>query len=145
MIRAGVLPKPDLAVISDTSRERRTTWEYLCQHMQPHLDPVGVKIEIAPHTLARVDLYDKSGLTLVPAYTAEGRLAAFCSGEWKRDVCERWLRSKGVTECEQWIGYSLDELWRVKKDHRGWCKIAYPLIDKMVAAREAAATEACEE
>ncbi len=132
MIAKGVLPKPDLAVIADTGRERRTTWDYLHAHMQPYLDQAGVKIELAPHTLARVDLYDKSGLTLMPAYTAEGRKSSFCSGEWKRDVIERWLRLKGVKECESWIGYSLDELWRVKKDHRGWCKLAFPLIDRMV-------------
>jgi hypothetical protein len=133
LIRDGALPKPDLAVIADTGRERRTTWEYLYGVMQPCLDPVGVKVEVAPHNLARVDLFDKSGLTLMPAYTAEGRLASFCSGEWKRDVIERWLRLKGVKECDQWIGYSIDELGRVgKKDHRSWCRLAFPLIDRFI-------------
>ena len=145
LIREGALPRPDLVGIADTSREIGTTWEYLYGTMQPYLDKIGLKIEVAPHTLARVDMYDKDGLTLMPAYTrtvtrisglyeeeeiAEGRLSAFCSGEWKRDVMERWLRLKGVKECEQWIGYSLDEEWRVKKDHRGWCHLTHPLIEK---------------
>jgi hypothetical protein len=134
LIREGVLPKPDLAGIADTGRERRATWTYLREHLQLYLDPVGVKIEVVPHSLARVDLYDRStGLTLIPAYTAEGRLAAFCSGEWKRDVMERWLRSKGVTECVQWLGFSLDEIRRATgKAHRPWCKPAYPLIDLLM-------------
>jgi hypothetical protein len=132
LIRQGALPVPDLAAIADTSRECATTWEYLRDHMQPYLDPIGLQIQVVPHTLARVDLYDRTGLTMAPAYTAEGRKAAFCSGEWKRDVMERWLRLQGVKECVQWIGYSLDEVWRVKNDHRPWCHLEFPLIDRMV-------------
>lgn len=133
LIRKGVLPVPDLAVIADTGRERRTTWEYLSGVMQPYLAPTGLVIRVAPHTLARKDLYDASGLTLMPAWTEEGRLSAFCSGEWKRDVIERWLRLQGVEECDQWIGYSIDEMRRVpRKDHRPWCRLRFPLIDLML-------------
>lgn len=129
LIREGRLPVPDLAGIADTGRERRTTWDYLNRFMQPYLDPIGLKIEVIPHTLSRVDLYAKDGATLMPAYTSEGRLSPFCSGEWKRDVFERWLRSKGVKTATSWIGYSMDELWRVKKDHRSWLNLEFPLID----------------
>lgn len=68
----------------------------------------------------------------MPAYTEEGRLAAYCSGEWKRDVVERWLRERGVKQCALWIGFSMDELGRAKKDHRPWCRIEYPLIERWV-------------
>lgn len=134
LVAEGALPVPDLAVIADTGRERRTTWEYLHDHMQPYLlNRVGLTVQTASHDLARKDLYDDSGLTLMPAYTAEGRKAAFCSGEWKRDVIERWLRAQGVRECVSWIGYSIDEVRRVpKRDHRPWCHLAFPLIDRMI-------------
>jgi hypothetical protein len=133
LIKAGELPMPDLAGIADTSREMQSTWDYLHNVMQPYLAEIGLTIEVVPHDLARVDLYDKTGLTLVPAWTDEGRLSAFCSGEWKRDVMERWLRLKGVKDCDSWIGYSIDELRRVpKKDHRHWCRLQFPLIDKML-------------
>lgn len=129
LIREGALPKPDLAVIADTGRERRATWEYLDRVIRPYLAPIGVEIEVAPHDLARVDLYTRGGDVLIPAFTATGRLPAWCSGEWKRDVVERWLRSRGVEECACWIGYSLDELARCKGAHRPWCRPAWPLID----------------
>jgi hypothetical protein len=135
LVGEGALPVPDLAGIADTGREVGSTWDYLHDVMQPYLDRKvpGLKIEVVPHTLSRVDLYDRTGLTLMPAYTAEGRLPSFCSGEWKRDVMMRWLRLKGVKECEQWIGYSIDELHRVpKKDRRGWCRLAFPLIDRFI-------------
>lgn len=132
LIRDGRLPIPDLALIVDTGREKETTWQYMREHMLPHLSPVGLDIAVAPHSLARVDLADKTGLTLMPAYTDEGRLSSFCSGEWKRDTAERWLRLQGVRECTQWLGFSMDEAWRVKKDHRPWCHLAFPLIDLFV-------------
>lgn len=133
LIREGALPRPALTVIADTGRERRTTWEYMHGVMQPYLAPTGVLIHIASHALAGKDLYGPTGLPLVPAYTGTGRLPGYCSGHWKRDVIERWLRLQGVTECECWIGYSIDERRRVaKEDHRPWCHYSFPLIDRMV-------------
>lgn len=136
LIRQGALPMPDLAVIADTGREKQSTWDYLHNVLQPYLDPCGLKVQIASHELARVDLYDKDGLTLMPAYTKEGRLGAFCSGEWKRDVIERWLRKQGVKDCVQWLGFSSDEQRRATyKAHRPWCRPAYPLIDMVRLSR----------
>lgn len=126
LIGEGALPVPDLAGIVDTGRERKTTWAYLRDVLNPYLRAKrGFEVEVVPATLARKGLYGPDGLTLIPAFTAEGRLAAFCSGHWKRDVMERWLRSKGVKDCLQWIGFSLDERHRAtEKAHRPWCRPA---------------------
>lgn len=134
LIVEGVLPRPDIACIADTGREKRTTWQYLTEHMQPYLDRIGLQIQIIPHSLATRDLYASDGRTLLPAYDGDdGRMATFCSGHWKRDVVERWLRLQGVEEAVSWIGFSIDEMDRVSaKDHRPWCKIEYPLIDRMI-------------
>lgn len=133
LIVEGVIPAPSFSGIADTSREVKSTWDYLHRILNPYLAQAGVTVEVVPHTLARVDLFDKGGLTLMPAWTAEGRLSSFCSGEWKRDVMERWLRSKGVNNCEQYIGFSVDEMHRATgKAHRPWCRPVYPLIDKML-------------
>ncbi len=131
LIGEGGLPVPDLSAIVDTGRERRTTWEYLHGVLNPYLRAKrGIEVEVVPHSFSRVDLYDKTGTTLMPAYTDEGRLPAFCSGEWKRDAFERWLRSRNTKECTMWLGFSLDERQRATgKAHRPWCVPAYPLID----------------
>jgi hypothetical protein len=132
LIGEGALPVPDYAGIVDTSREVQSTWDYLRDVLNPYLlRKRGFEVQRVPHTFARVDMYDKDGLPLVPAYTAEGRLAAFCSGEWKRDAFERWLRSLGVEQATMWIGYSLDEKHRATgKAHRSWLQPAYPLIER---------------
>lgn len=132
MVNEGVLPKPDFAGIADTGRECQSTWDYLDGVLNPYMREVGIEVERVGHELSRVDLYDKSGLTLIPAYTSEGRLSAFCSGEWKRDVMERWLRSKGVKTVTQWLGFSWDERHRCKKPHRDWCQLEFPLVDRMI-------------
>jgi hypothetical protein len=65
----------------------------------------------------------------MPVYSGTGRLGAFCSGEWKRDAMERWLRSRGVKTCTQWLGFSTDEKHRATgKAHRKWLQPDYPLI-----------------
>lgn len=133
LIRTGALPKPDLAVIADTGRERKTTWKYLREHVQPYLDPIGLTIQVAAHEMAGRDMYSGNGDLLIPAYTQTGRLPTFCSGAWKRDVVERWMRQMGVEEADVWIGFSTDEARRCGKAHRPWAQPRYPLIEKRVS------------
>jgi hypothetical protein len=146
LVREGVLPVPDLAGIADTGREVPSTWDYLRGVVQPYLAPIGLTIEVVPHSFSRVDLYATDGLTLIPAYTrnlrrfdglfgeeaevAEGRLPTFCSDEWKRRAMYRWYRLKGVESCDQWIGFSLDEQRRVKEAPKKWVVNRFPLIEK---------------
>ncbi len=133
LIAAGKLPRPERAVIADTGREATSTWEYLEKYMQPRLNTVGLKVEIIPHSLALNDLYDGKGRVLVPAFTKGGigQMRTFCSGEWKRDVTLRYLRSLNYgpkNPIRQWIGFSLDEIGRCKPSKRKWVEIEWPLI-----------------
>lgn len=130
LIAQGRLPKPEVSVIADTGREGSKTWTYLMDHIQPLMDTVGVKIEIAPHSLATVDLYGKNGDLLIPAFTASGKLPTFCSTEWKARVVSRYLRSLGYGSklpVRTWIGFSLDEIHRVK-EMKGWQEYWWPLL-----------------
>lgn len=114
----------------DTGREVSTTWNYLHGTLNPYLARCGIAVEVVPHTFARVDLFTKNGEMVMPAYTTTGRLSPFCSSEWKGQAMQRWLRSKGVKTCTQWLGFSLDESRRASgKAHRPWCQPAYPLLD----------------
>lgn len=108
LIANGTLPKPDIIVGSDTGREATETWEYFRDHMQPYLAKHGMTVEIVPHSFAACDLYARDGETLlVPAWTETGKLTNYCSGEWKRDVIERWLRKvKEVKGATMWLGIS---------------------------------------
>lgn len=128
LVALGRLPRPDRVVIADTGREASETWQYAEAHIRPLLRKLGLDLEIAPHSLARRDLYSGNGDMLLPAWTAQGRLPTFCSSEWKKQVVRRYLRSVGVRECVTWIGISLDEFGRAKDSDRQWQRYRWPLL-----------------
>jgi hypothetical protein len=130
LIAQGRLPKPEMIVIADTSREASETWEYLDNHVTPLLGSVGLKVNIAPHSLSYVDLYS-NGELLIPAYTKHGMLQTFCSSEWKAKVVQRYLRGGGYGPKKPvltWIGISLDEKRRAKPSSLQWQKLHWPLL-----------------
>lgn len=130
LVAQGKLPKPDYVIAADTGREMPTTWEYADQYMRPLLASVGLELHIAPHNLATVDIYGLNGDMLIPVYTPTGKFTTFCSSEWKQRVVWRYARQVlGCgTDMVNWIGFSLDEVKRIKgEDGR-----RYPLIDLML-------------
>ena len=137
LICQGRLPKPDLAVIADTGREYSPVWDYLRDYVTPALAEAGVTLNIAGHDLATVDLYSgKDGDTLlIPAYTDKagsgkaGQLPKYCSQEWKVRVIQRFCKAHGIKDADQWIGYTTDEMARMKvyREEGNWQHL-YPLI-----------------
>lgn len=136
LIGDGRLPKPDISVMVNTGRERSGTWPFVNDFIRPQLAQVGAELIVIPSLEADgepVSLFAADGLILLPGFTTQisgsvGKLSAFCSGTWKRDPQERYLRSLGVETATQWIGISRDELKRLRGQHRPWLKITYPLV-----------------
>lgn len=132
-ISKGLLPKPDHIVMADTGRERTSTWEYLHNVMAPYLAKIGLAVEVVPHSLSLNDLYggkDKDTL-LMPVYTTNGKLRTFCSGEWKRDVINRYLSKLGIKKRIQWLGYSTDEMRRIHFSRTQSVEHQFPLIEPL--------------
>lgn len=136
LIVQGKLPKPDLAVISDTERELSTTWDYMDAWTAPALAKVGVTLHrVKKSKYATVDLYggaDGNSL-LIPAFTTKngdiGKLPGYCSNEWKLRVVQRWAtREHGVKAATLWMGISTDEQRRASVPTGKWEK-RYPLIE----------------
>jgi hypothetical protein len=136
LIKLGVLPKPDVVVMADTSRENPSTWEYLEKHTRPMLAEMGLEIHIAGHDLATVDIYSGNGDLLLPVYTKDGKLPGFCSNEWKKRVVDRYLKKNlGISSGTKWLGYGLEERRRWMKQHNtveGKWKTVCPLVDLMI-------------
>ena len=139
MILEGKLPRPDMIVMADTAREVRTTFEYMNQVVQPALAEIGLRVEIAGHELSKHDLY-KSGDLLLPAFTRQngqlGKMPTFCSNEWKQRVIRRYLRNRGVTDTDVWLGISLDECERMKDSGLNWYRHVYPLCEIVPTTRQ---------
>lgn len=132
LIVTGRLPKPDIAAIVDTGREKTATWEYVEQIHRPALASVGVDLHVVSHDYAKHDLM-KSGRVLMPMYTTHGgslsKLPTYCSNEWKKRPLMRWLREQGVKQARQWLGISIDESDRMKLSGVQWLENGFPLID----------------
>lgn len=131
LVATGKLPKPAITVMADTGREDAATWAYLREVMAPYLAGAGVVVEVAPHSLATVDLYSKGAKLLIPAFTATGKLPTFCSVEWKQRVVSRFLRGKGygpANPVRLWLGMSTDEASRAKDSPTEWASHHYPLL-----------------
>lgn len=156
LIKRGALPRPDRIIIADTGRENPSTWEYRDEIAEPLAQSIGMTIEIAPRNLAYVDLYGHNGDLLLPVWTKTGKLTAFCSDEWKREVVNRYLhlgalgyergdiprltpetvraamKLRAREQRTHWIGFALDERKRVK-GHDGR---RYPLLELGLTKRD---------
>jgi len=156
LVKQGKLPRPDRIVIADTGRERKTTWRYLESTARPQMREIGLEIEIAPRSLAYVDIYGHNGDLLLPVYTATGKMSAFCSTEWKARVVERYLHllelGHSISDIAQmsqqqvkiemkrrtsgtytnWIGFTYDERDRIKGNEGRW----YPLVEMMLTKED---------
>lgn len=135
LIGQSKIPKPDKIVIADTGREKTSTWDYREEIGEPLAQSIGLTIEIAPRSLAYVDLYSHQGQLLIPVFTLTGKLSAFCSTEWKVRVVRRYLKAQNIHSATSWIGYAYDERQRYKpnkEDQAGPWYRAVPLIDAML-------------
>lgn len=129
LVARGVLPPPDHFIFADTGREVASTIAYADEHVRPLLAGLGVELEVAPHSLATVDLYAQNGDLLLPVFTETGKLSTYCSTEWKQRPIERYLRARGVSSATFWLGFSLDERHRARNRGRAPWKRTFPLLD----------------
>lgn len=134
LICAGKLPKPDYAVMTDCGYEKRSTWEYVNTVIGPRLKEAGIELHII-QTLDYTDnrLVDKGDYVLIPAYRNEGgkvvKLRTACNHLWKVRPVRKWLRERGVSFCENWLGISAKEAHRMRKPSHKWFTHRYPLVE----------------
>jgi hypothetical protein len=113
LIAQRSLPCPEFAVIADTGHEASETWEYLTKYVQPLLDTVGLKVEIAPPTLQKRGLKTEKG-------------------DLKKRVIMRYMRQRCYgpdNPAEMWIGFSRDEMGRCASSGVKWLEYSWPLLD----------------
>lgn len=133
LIQDGRLPKPEIAFMINTGREKAGTWPFVDGFIRPALQSVGLELTIVPKDeFAYVDLFSHKGDILLPGFTTQGggrgKLEPYCSGEWKRDVASRWLKSIGIDSATMWVGISANEAHRIRAPRSKWLQLAYPLI-----------------
>jgi hypothetical protein len=136
MSAAGDLPKLDHVVFADTQGELPETYAYL-DYLRPILDTAGIPL----HVVTAGNLYDDltsatptSSNPTPPVHLrmadgSKGRLGQYrCSYDYKRRIIDRAVRQlcggRGVwkkAHVEQWIGFSADEIGRMKQTEECRC------------------------
>lgn len=143
LIGSGKLPAPDLCFMTDTGREKSSTWPFVDNFIRPWIAKVGCDLIIVKTAELLSEDYaglkSANGTILLPVYTSQsgtvGKLSGFCSGKWKRDVAERYFRSLGIETATNWLGISVDEIRRVRNQHRNWLALRYPLVFEIRMSR----------
>lgn len=147
LICKGELPRPDVAVMADTGREATETWNYFHEILRPKLKEVFVDlVRLNPDEYKTVDLWggaDKDTV-LMPMFTNQsgevGQTRKYCSNEWKSRPIDRYLRRLGLKSGRMWIGFSTDEIHRMRFDKDAPWQHVYPLIDKRMSRADCVTT-----
>jgi len=151
-------PKNFVVITADPGMENSGTYAYL-ERMEREMDAAGLEHYVA----SGPDLYkglleagldgDATRFDLPPYWTKDrvtgkrGRMLQGCTKAFKIAPMDRLLRrlmeeklgvsakSKrpGVNVVEKWIGFSYDEVHRVKPSETKYCYFAYPLIERRMS------------
>lgn len=156
LVKEGELPPLDLAVFADTQWEPASVYRHLewLKSVAPcplHVLTEGNIREDALNSWVRqAPEGGKGRFASLPLRTLQengnkGMIRRQCSREYKVDPIERFIRRevlklrKGERAkindeaprhlLEQWIGFSTDEMKRVRMSRKPWVKMVHPLID----------------
>lgn len=142
------LPRPDVAIFADTGWERQATYRQV-ERLTPLLAGVGVPVQKVSKGDLRAAMLDGSDYLSIPAFVAgkDGKAAPLrrqCTGDYKLDPILRAIKvalgakisrngsvlapPKGTT-ADVWIGFSRDEIGRVKESIHPWVTNVHPLLD----------------
>lgn len=141
----GELEPLDLAVFADTQREPRAVRAHVA-YLQQLCHDAKVPLRIVSVGNIVDDYREAKRFAAMPLFTLNretgevGRLQRQCTRDYKIDPIRREIRSflgvkpkwpvpRGVI-VEQWIGFSLNELMRVKPSRDRWVRMRYPLIER---------------
>lgn len=133
MSALGKLPPVDYAIHADTGWERLETYAF-AEKWTPWLEGRGVPVVTVqgPYCHKALEL---NGSVTPPMFTVgpEGRgmLYRTCTDRWKIRPMQRWLRSKGVSKLEQWIGITLDESHRAKQGNVQYIVNRHPFLEML--------------
>uniref|UniRef100_A0A6M3IPG5 Putative phosphoadenosine phosphosulfate reductase family protein n=1 Tax=viral metagenome TaxID=1070528 RepID=A0A6M3IPG5_9ZZZZ len=140
MVALGELEPIDLAIHSDTTWERASTYQF-AKEFTPWLQSHGITVTTVSNSKAARKIVDDYGGVFIPAYTINngkrGQLRRQCTGDWKIDPMRRHiateLKRRELTKTpgivEQWLGITIDEWQRAKDSNVKYIRHRFPLLE----------------
>jgi hypothetical protein len=144
----GVLPRPDVAIFADTEWEPAHVYRHL-ERLSAVLHDSGIELVRVQQGDLRRDTLARTDFLRLPAFVhgSDGKAAMLrrqCTERYKLDPIRREIRrrlgartaSNGAVMApprgavaEQWIGFSTDEIGRVKDEKVAYLRNRYPLLE----------------
>lgn len=127
--------RPELAVFADTGSEPTEVYDWFA-FLRDLADGSGVEIVTVRHA-RDLDLADEAARWIPSAVRnadgSKGRASRYCTSDWKvrpvRRAARAHMQAKGETKLDMLIGYSMDEVERMKPSPVQYITHRYPLID----------------
>lgn len=143
MAKHGEIEAPDFAVFADTGWEPKAVYRHL-DWLESVLPFPVYRVKRRGPDLGELSLQvargerGQEGASLIPFYADGGMSPKQCSKEFKTRPVARFIRSRleappvrrGGPIVELWLGMSLDEMGRMKRNERPWIRNRFPLIER---------------
>ena len=126
------LIKSDYAIFSDTGSEKLETYQYLINILIPYAQENNYKIVIIGYDSE----YNLKKLPLLEWYKQKQRIPyrinRSCTDNWKIQPIRRYLKKYEPDGAKIILGFSYDEIHRMKDSNKPKYPNIYPLIDKKI-------------
>tara|TARA_R110000751_G_scaffold150012_1_gene254982 strand:- start:79 stop:918 length:840 start_codon:yes stop_codon:yes gene_type:complete len=142
------VPKPDVAIFSDTGDEPQYVMDYL-QILKDYAEPFGINIAIAQKGVLSEDALGREKFVPIPLFTlhkdgSKGVLRRQCTREYKitpinkkvREILGYKPRYRVKHKVRAMLGISTDEMQRMKESWMKWTTNTYPLIDLGISRKD---------
>lgn len=144
MVALGELPPLDFAIHADTGHEAEWTYEF-ASRWTAWLVERGVNVVTVRASRLWQKFENVCGIGTPPFFTSgNGMLDRSCTQRWKiqpmRKFIAEELAKRGLKKTpgvvEQWLGFGLDEVERIKPNYVRFIENAWPLIDKRMTTND---------
>lgn len=136
----------DIAVFADTGAELEATHKSITQ-LTEYAKQFDVSVHIVNSPLGAITtaVMDRSYFVDIPFWTTDAKgkrtqLRKMCTDQFKSRPIRRWIRKEfGATfkkPASVWLGYTLNEVHRMKSAPQKYIKRRYPLIEKRIRRDE---------
>jgi hypothetical protein len=122
----------DLVIFCDTGREHSKTYKFINDFEANENIPI-TRLKFADVDDPFKHLLQKKRYKVIP-----NRVKRICTVELKIKTCRRYLRSLGIMQYENFIGFRYDEPLRVKRRKQQWKKVydKFPLYHNKITKEQ---------
>lgn len=135
MLARGELGTVDHVVFADTAGETPATYRHVAV-VAEYLARYGHELEVVRFNGPTLEEYTLTRSTPIPIRTATNFGRRQCTNKWKIEPVKRFARARGAEHLNLILGFSYDELYRMKPDRARWITREFPLVERRLTKED---------